>query len=327
VAGSAGTSSSGLGGESGSALAGGNFGGQIAGVGGSGNQPHGGGDPAGDGGTQAGGTTSDMGDGNGGQGASPVSPSVLGGLSLWLESSPSSLEATDSRVLKWKDSSGNGNDAWEADPVRQPLLAADTLNGWPTVEFDGEPSNLTAFDRTTLQFGTEPFTVAVVAEFDNSPKPKFTQTDNLLTFTYVGYGEILTKVASGDPYDGIAIFANYPTAYNVTPTQRRLGAQLEFGTAVLVSTATNLNDGNFRLYVVQRSAPGMLEQRINGTPQGRLEIPPEIDVSAPGQNLRLGGNEVVPLRGSIAEVVMIKGPLVDANLQGLERYLMDKFRL
>lgn len=319
---SAGTWRGESGGEAGSPADGSNggSGGVAGGAGGNG-------EPAGDGGAHAAGTANHGGADGSSEEVRLVSPAALNGLSLWLESSASTIEANNSRVSKWKDSSANGNDATEPNPAFRPFLAEGTLNGWATVEFDGEPSNLTVSDRTTLQFGAEPFTVAFVAEFHNPEAPEFTEENNLVTFTYVGYGEILTKVASDDPYDGIAIFANYPAPYNMGQAQRRLGAQLEMGTAGLVSTSTNLNDGNFRLFVVQRSAPDLLEQRINGTPQGRLEIPADIDVSAPGRSLRLGGNAVVPLLGSFAELVMVKGPLTDANLHGLERYLMEKFAL
>jgi hypothetical protein len=288
----------------------------------------GGGDPAGYGGTLPVETVNAASAGTSGVAHGAVSPGALSGLSLWLESSTGSIEETNSRVSKWQDSSGNRNDASEADPARRPSLGAEGLNGWSTVKFDGEPSNLNVSDATSLQFGTEPFTVAFVGEFHNSAAPQFTLVGDLASFTYAGYGVILEKTNAYDPYDGLAISANYPVASNRSAAQRRLGAQLRFGAAVLVSESLNINDGKFRLFVVQRSAPGMLENRINGTHQGRLEISAEIDVSAPGRSLRLGGlDSTIAFRGSIAELVMVRGALSESNLLGLEHYLMEKFGL
>lgn len=332
-------STGGLGGKTGSAVDGGTSGTSVADTGGDGGSNPGGADGIGgtdvaaESGRDAGGVGNVAPGGSAGSEGgpddtpSPVLPSSLEGLSLWLESSEKQLEASQSRIWAWHDSSANDNDATMPDTDMRPLLVPGALNGWPIVKFDRTPSSLTIPDRTTLQFGAEPFTVALVAEFRNSEVPQFTHDGNVTNFSYIGYGTFLTKVAAPAPYAGIAIFANYPSAYNEAPTQRRLAAQLEFGTAVLVSASTNLNDGRFRLLVIQRTAPGRLEQRIDGTPQGYLEIPPEIDVSAPGSPLRLGGERTVPLRGSIAELVMLRGPLSTSELLGLERYLMEKFDL
>ena len=304
------------------------FAGQAASGGGGGDDLHGGG---GYGGSEAtnGGLAGDAGASGGGASGVEhiVAPSQLSGLSLWLESAESSFETSDSRVSMWKDSSGNGNDATQLDMAQRPLLALDAINGWQSVKFEGAPSSLVIADDGSLQFGTQPFTIAFVGEWHNSEKPDFMVVDNVIHVTYPGYGTILTKVAIDDPYDGIALFANYAAPYSSIPAQRRFVAQLEIGTAALVSTATDLNNSHFRLYVVQRSAPGMLEERINGTTQGRLEIPAKIDASAPGRSLHLGNEMKADFQGSIAEVVMLKGPVSDPDLQGLEQYLMHKFGL
>jgi hypothetical protein len=261
----------------------------------------------------------------GGADTGPRSPATLPALALWLEGVTGSFTATDGRVSTWKDSSGNGNDANESDAERQPLLRAQDLNGYPTVLFDGRPSNLIVRDSTSLLLGNV-FTVAFVGEWTNEAELEYTTTDQVVNVTYPGYGAILTKTYAGEPYAGLALFANYGSLFLV-PAQRRLGAQLEIGTAQLVSSATNLNDGVFRLFVVQRPAAGTLEIRINGLPQGHMEIPAEIDATARGRDLNFGGEPTRDFRGALAEVVIVNGPLTEGQRQGLEAHLMEKFGL
>jgi len=243
---------------------------------------------------------------------------------LWLESSETSIEGVGGRVSTWKDTSGKANDATEFDTALQPLLLPGALHGKAAVGFDGNPSNLVVPDEPSLQFGTQPFTVAFVGEWHNSATPTLVDGTR---FTYPGYGFIITKVIGGTPYTGVAISANAAAPFADVQAQRRLGVQLEIGTANLTSSAFGLNDGVFRLYVVERSAPGRVEIRINGVGQPPYDVPEGLDVSAFGHSLCLGGYLGNQLLGSLAELVMVKGPLTDAELHGLERYLIDKFGL
>lgn len=247
-----------------------------------------------------------------------VSPSALSGLVLWLESNDASFDSNGSRVSKWKDSSKHGNDASEPETALQPRLVTNALNGFSAVKFDGTPSNLIVSDDSSLQVGTESFTVAFVGEWHNDPTP---------TSAYPGYGFILTKALTSEPYDGIAISANIAAPFGTVKAQRRLGLQLEIGTAAVPSRANDLNDSRFRLYLVRRNGPGLIEQRINGTEQNSADIPPNIDASAAGQSLFLGGNLYNHFDGSLAELVMVKGALSESELHGLEKYLMTKFGL
>ncbi len=58
------------------------------------------------------------------------------GLQLWLRADTGVI-LDGSKVTRWKDLSGNGNDAVEADTSRQPLIVNDELNGKPVISFDG----------------------------------------------------------------------------------------------------------------------------------------------------------------------------------------------
>jgi hypothetical protein len=243
----------------------------------------------------------------------------VSGLSLWLESSETAFETSQSRISRWKDSSGRGNDAREFDTALQPTLASNVLNGFSTVTFPFTLANLVVPDHPSLQFGTEPFTIAFVGEWHNSAVSE--------KGVYEGFGNILAKVNLDSQITGVALFANYPAVYVLVEAQRRLAVQLQLGAASMLSSAFALNDGVYRLYVARRSAADRLEIRINGVPNGWAEIPPDIDVSAPGHDLVLGGNRYNPFDGSLAELVAFKGSLSDDGLRGVEEYLMNKFDL
>jgi hypothetical protein len=60
----------------------------------------------------------------------------LAHLNLWLKSDTGTV-MNGTKVSRWMDQSGNGNDAVESDSSRQPLLINDALNGKPVVSFDG----------------------------------------------------------------------------------------------------------------------------------------------------------------------------------------------
>ncbi len=63
------------------------------------------------------------------------------GLQLWLKADEG-VTTRGSRVKKWSDQSGNGNDALQVDPERQPFLVEGQLNGQPVIRFDGVDDRL-----------------------------------------------------------------------------------------------------------------------------------------------------------------------------------------
>ena len=255
-----------------------------------------------------------------------IPPSHLKNLSLWLDASTASGSG-QVRVSTWRDQSGNENHAQAVQDSVGPSWVSEALNGLPVVRFDGHPSSLQIADAASLQFGRMPFTIAFVGSWQNVVTPTFTyDSHGVATLTYVGYGGILIKVAPSAPYAGLAIFANAPSPFPTAPAQSRLAVQLEFSTAFLTSAAFNLNDGKHRLHVIQRTAPGAVEIRINGSAH-RREIPESIDVSAAGSPLMLGGEAARAFTGCIAELVMVKGALSSIELRGLEAYFVQKFGL
>ena len=92
-----------------------------------------------------------------------------------------------------------------------------------------------------------------------------------------------------------------------------------------MSYANNLNDDMFRVYAAQRIG-AMLQLSVNGTLQA-LAPTGKLNVSAIDSPLTIGGYDGAPLRGDIAEIVMIAGPMQDGSLSRLERHLLDKYGL
>jgi hypothetical protein len=286
----------------------------------------------------AGGGTGGAGGGDGGAGATsdaavdqgssvdsgPWTPAQLSGLALWL-SADTGVVANNNRVTTWNDQSSHNNNAAQNTTARQPMLVAGVINGKPVVRFDGSMTGLQVTDSSSLQWGTDDFTVEVVASFTNS------------TTVGQGYGLIFSKqLDTTSPFPGPSLWANYPiTGDGGTTIVPILGVQLQGGAGFFATSpvATALNDGNPRLLGGRRVGGTNIEARINGAQVGTAVSPSAIDISATGFPLFMGAqittsNAVVQaLKGDIAEVVAVHGAITTADLMQLESYLRTKYGL
>ena len=68
-------------------------------------------------------------------------PIPTSGLQLWLKAD-AGVTLNGSKVSRWADQSGNGNNGVQLDAERQPLLVRDALNGKPVIRFDGTDDRL-----------------------------------------------------------------------------------------------------------------------------------------------------------------------------------------
>ncbi len=265
--------------------------------------------------------------GAGGQAPEPetASPGDFEGLVLWLEASTCTTDE-DSRASLCPDGSLSMNDGTQVDAAVRPKLLPAALNGHSVLSFDGGPAGeaslvvtaVVVADALSLRLGTEDFTLALVARWRNSPQVQ--------PSAYGGYGVILQKAQDTFPYRGYALFANYPAGYVNVNAYRRFAAQMEFGTATVQSYSVDLNDNEYRLCLTQRS-PEELALRINGASNGAIQVAPGIDASAPYVPLSIGGGPGAPLRGEIAEIVLIRGAITQSDLGKLEAGLMQKYAL
>lgn len=171
-------------------------------------------------------------------------------------------------------------------------------------------------DHSSLQFGTGDFSIVLVARWRNSPQVP----------SNTSYGCLIGKTEAVVPYKGFALFANYPSGYEGVPALPRFAAQLDLGDQLLLSSSNYLNDDQWRVYVARRVGLD-LELRINGINDGKLKTKADWDISAPESPLTIGGGDGQELSGAIAEIAVIKGPLSDAQLEGVERSLIVKYDL
>lgn len=274
--------------------------------------------------------------GTGGQPFEPTSPADFKGkgLVLWFGADACSYDQ-DSRVSQCADGSGFGNRALQPTPASRPLFVENSLNGHPTLRFDGGaavpsayvPSVLRIEDSESLHFGTDDFAVIVVARYENSPTVAYTLNGGFATVQYGGYGGIIAKVEPISPYSGLSLFANYPLGNVTMPALRRVVAQLELGTSFTLSASINLNDNHYRVYTAHRFDKRWLELRINGHNNGLSQMAADIDASAVNQPVFVGGGAGQPLRGDIAELAWIKGPTSEQQLSQLELTLVAKYAL
>lgn len=275
---------------------------------------HGGGESVPASGAGAGGDT--------GTASTPLAPDDFTGLAWWLEASTCETAsiggAGSDEVEACPDSSGNANQAVATAEDTPPVLVDDALNGRAVLRFEGSPSILSVADAPSLRFAQSQFTLLLVARWRNVER---------VTDVYGGCGVILTKVGSQHPFTGLALYANYPQYSAHIPAMTRFAGQLEQGSAFALSATTDVNDDQFRIYGMRRLSPVEMELRINGRREGTSQLKSELDASARGFPLVLGGNVIQPLRGDIAEVVAIRGQIGDEDVSRLERHLFEKYAL
>ncbi len=97
-----------------------------------------------------------------------TAPVPSGGLALWLRPDHGISTNSSGAITKWADSSGNGNDAVQADTTKAPLLNATGLNGFPTLTFDGVDDSLTVANSPSIAIAGDitTFFVINVADYD-----------------------------------------------------------------------------------------------------------------------------------------------------------------
>lgn len=279
-----------------------------------------GGVSGGAGAVNSGGEADVAGDGSDQSSPARLSPSQIDGLTLWLEASEELCrrDAND-QVESCSDQSSHANDAVQLDSQRRPTFVAKGSNGRPTLRFDDDPSALIVADNASLRFGTGDFAYLAVASWHN---------EEFEIDGYAGYGLVVAKQYKVSPYDGVVLYANFPSdgGPGSLPSMRRFAAQIEVVENVAISATNHVNDDTFRLYSARRVG-GELQIYINGSLEGRTVIDGDGNVDAVGEDLVIGGYPGSPLRGEISEVVVIGGPLSDDDFAALQRGLLEKYAL
>jgi hypothetical protein len=244
----------------------------------------------------------------------PVTVANIPGLALWLVADMG-VVTNGNNVASWTDQSGNRNNANQTTASRQPLFVSGALNGHAVVRFgfNGMQNALEVADAVTLQWGSDDFTIEMVARYTN-PSP------NALLYS---------KQAIPAPYVGAALWGNQLLASGAGV----FSAQVEYKSGYFAGSAMRgLNDGLARLYGGRRTGGTDVETRINGLAVGAQVTPTVVDVSAVGIPVSLGldvnnGEGSQQLDGDVAEIVAIHGTTAAADLACLESYLVSKYAL
>jgi hypothetical protein len=241
------------------------------------------------------------------------SPSMLTGLVLWLDASKGITVAAGAKLDQWTDQSGQGNSARQTTAASMPTYNTNVVHALPAVTFDGTVTFLSVADATSMEWGVADYAMVVVGRSANA------NTDTNCMF--------YQKTLAASPYNGLNLFVN--PAFGTLTGQ--VAAQ-DDATHNIVSTAGGYNDNKFRLYAARRVGT-TLQVRVNGTVVGQVSESPTVNIDAPGRAGQIGQNGYTPnsgfqaLKGDIAEIVAIKGPITDADLGKLEGYLMTKYGL
>jgi hypothetical protein len=240
----------------------------------------------------------------------PWTPRRLEGLALWLDASVDVVVDGSLRVMRWHDQSGHDNHAFQNFDYQRPLLNRSQAERRPRVEF-GVAGQVGVFlrinDAPNLQWGSGDFTVAIVGSTTNSEAEP---------------GAFLRKQVLFTPIVGLLITANVDGAGS-------LSAQVRYPFDRIRTNRGLFNTGQTFLYTVRRQNVTMLELRADGdTTWGGV---PDIDLSTPGRDVFVGahGDELstLQLRGSIAELIAVRGGMTPVEIQELESYLVSKHKL
>ena len=242
-------------------------------------------------------------------------PATLTGTVLWLDAGQN-VTTAQSKVSLWSDSSGKNNNAAQANATFQPTLVSGVVNGKPIVRFNGSVA-LSINDSATLQWATDDFYIAIVASYTNS------------TTASTPYGMLLSKQTATSPYTGPSMWGNFP----FPSLSSRVALQIQDTNGNYVQTSADAqNNGTMRLYVTRRYGGTNLEMRVNGVTSGAGTQSTNLNVSAPGRPMNIGGvagalSVSQALTGDIAEIVAVRGTLTAQELMNLETYLKTKYGL
>jgi len=256
----------------------------------------------------------------------PVPPSSLEQLVLWLDATSETCALDiDETVTHWTDKSPYLNDATNQGTNPRPKYVPAAANGHAALRFVPVPvpdspdaaTALTVVDSVSLNFGVGDFAYLLVMRWSNNPSP---------ATGYRGAGAIIGKQAIQQGFPGVLLMANYPAFFSNVAASTRFAAQLELGGAFAVSYTDGFADDTFRLYVARRVGTDF-SLRVNGSREGGTHILPSLDLGAGGAPLQIGGSIGMPFQGDIAEMIALHGVTSEADLTGVEAWLMNKYGL
>ena len=219
-----------------------------------------------------------------------IQPVPTAGLQVWMRADAGiTLNGTSSSVSAWSDQSGNGNDAAQASSGNMPTLTANSLNGLPSVHFDGSSGYLNLPNFASGFTAGEMFVVLRTGSYNGSTTAGFIQMGN----------------TSGTG-------ASYPSGGQVIDN---------FGSSSLYYTGTVPIDlTQWHLYDVS-SQPGGWVNRFNSvvnyiSATNVVGFPTSPDIGLSGSNY---------FNGDIAEILIYNRTLSNRERREVQHYLANRY--
>jgi hypothetical protein len=246
------------------------------------------------------------------QGAGGFSPLDLPSVFNWLESDDLSdfTFGTGSAVSQWNDRSGNGTHVAQASGILQPLRTG-SLNGRPTVVFDGSNDVLTSVLASSawkfLSDGTTPFTVALVFSYTTNLSAPVVST-SAIDGGKVGF------VLSGNSNGGAAGAEN-----SFVVNAAGVAIQSANAAGSLPHTVANIIVGRYD----PSNGTASLRSKININ--GGATSQTNTSTAAPNTSLPERTLNVKPTGGQLAAAVICKASISDTEVDDLNAYWSAKW--
>jgi hypothetical protein len=251
--------------------------------------------------------------------ATAFTPAALGGLSLWLDGD--TVTMSGGKVTTWPDQSTHHNDAAQATAAAQPALTAagSGINGHAVVTFDGASSYLSAADSASLQLDSTGFVVEAVVRYPSSTDG----TPNII------YGKSNITAA---PYGGPLLLLVHRTT---TGNPAALGAQIDSTDSIYSSNGiADATPHRVRMRWIpdgDGGTGGTLGLQVDASLQEfTTHLASLADIGGSGVAAFIGCSPFGATqfyKGDLAALVVVKGPIDDADQQDLDTYFSTRFGL
>jgi MYXO-CTERM domain-containing protein len=226
----------------------------------------------------------------------PPSPPPQG-MTLWLRADANVVADAGNAVSSWGDSSGNANDAVQANAAKQPTLVANAFNGLPGVRFSGSSQFLTTLNN--MPGGSNAYQIFVVAHStDNAGSARgfigwgnFGTTSQAVAFRVLSTTQVVTYWWSNDLIAGVNGNVLSPTIWETTYNGIG-GLRRTFQNGILLNSDTPSG------------------KATGATPAG-------IGVT----------NLTEFFEGDIAEILVYDGKMTETERRVVEAYLHNKYAL
>lgn len=218
---------------------------------------------------------------------------------IWFDASSLSL-ANNAPVTAWSDISGNANNAAQATVSLQPIYKTGTINGLPSVYFDGADDYLTVLDADNLD-NTIGVTVIVVGKPD-------TPDGN-------SRGIVSKRTAAGSQ-EAYSLFT-----YTSSNLYFDAGGQRINGT-VAASGNAQIFSGNFNGTIANPRSKVYNAGAVSGSGNGPASIgnmTSDLHIGILNPAYGIG------FKGDIAEVIIYRNSLNEAQMQIVHQYLNVKY--